>query len=569
MRLLVALGGFAFTLALMGTVTSQEAPNTVVQAAPSVRGETNAQAVSSGGNSANSALEAGLIQKLMSRIEQLEQKEAERAGAAAALERAHQDREQKLLGRIGELESKVGSLEAGRVLPEIAVSADDAPTVQDLDQKIRVIERKNELAAEAAQEKSKEAPKISLGQNGFSFSSADTNFTLRIRGVVQADSRTFFNDNKLLNANDSFLLRRARPIIEGTVFRDFDYQFVPDFGGSSVQIFDANLNYRLRPELQVRAGKFKGPVGLEQLQADANLLFNERSLATDLVPTRNLGIELWGDIGEGTLGYALGVFNGAGDSRNPNTSDFGDDKEVAGRIFLQPFKHAGLRALQGFGFGLGASYSLVSSNALGLPNTTGGTLSGYTTDGQQQFFAYNPAIGSVVADGAHWRLSPQASYLYGPLGLLGEYAISHQGVLNTATLDKAELEHTAWQVSAQWVLTGEQASFSGITPLRPFDPLAGRWGAWQLVARYGRLNIDSDAFPTFANPQTSANSVGAWSVGVNWWLNKNLRVLTSFSHSTFGGGGSFNPLDPSTRIPPATVSHQAENALFTRLQLAF
>jgi len=50
---------------------------------------------------------------------------------------------------------------------------------------------------------------------------------------------------------------RARPILEGTVFRDFDFQFVPDFGGSSVQIFDANLNYRYRPELQLKAGKFK------------------------------------------------------------------------------------------------------------------------------------------------------------------------------------------------------------------------------------------------------------------------------------------------------------------------
>ena len=60
----------------------------------------------------------------------------------------------------------------------------------------------------------------------------------------------------------------------------------------------------------------------------------------------------------------------------------------------------------------------------------------------------------------------------------------------------------------------------------------------------------------------SANAA-AWSVGVNWWLNKNIRLLTSFSHTTFTGGGS------GGATAPAAVTHQPENALFTRIQLAF
>jgi phosphate-selective porin OprO/OprP len=154
--------------------------------------------------------------------------------------------------------------------------------------------------------------------------------------------------------------------------------------------------------------------------------------------------------------------------------------------------------------------------------------------------------------------------------LLGEYIISHQAVRNAALLRSAELDHTAWQLSAQWVLTGEPASFTGITPVRPFDLKSGGWGAWQLVARYGQLNVDDAAFQGFSNPLTSANSATVWSVGVNWWLNKNARIMTSFSHTTFDGGGAgFNPLDPSTGNAPSTVSHQDENALFTRLQLSF
>lgn len=476
---------------------------------------------------------------------------------------------QKLLARIEQLEAKVNALESGRLLPEINLPPDDAPTARELDQKIRIAERKNELAAEAAEAKAKEAPRLSIGQNGVVFSSADTNFTLKLRGLVQVDSRTFIDDNPLLKGNDSFLLRRARPILEGAVFRDFDYQFVPDFGGSSVQIFDANLNYRARPELQLRVGKFKGPVGLEQLQSDAFLPFNERSLASALVPARNVGVELWGDVAEGRLSYAVGVFNGDGDGRNSNNSDFNDQKEFAGRIFAQPFKLSESSPLQGIGFGLGGSYSEVSSNALGLPGTTGGTLPGYTTDGQQQFFAYNPLVGTVVADGPHWRISPQGSYAYGPFGLLGEYVISHQAVWNPAALRRAELDHAAAQISAQWVLTGEPASFTGITPKHPFTWTGGGWGAWQLVGRFSRLDIDNATFRGFSDSATSANAATAWSVGVNWWLNKNVRLLTSFSHTVFSGGGAYKPANSGTLIPPATVSHQDENALFTRLQIAF
>jgi phosphate-selective porin OprO/OprP len=265
----------------------------------------------------------------------------------------------------------------------------------------------------------------------------------------------------------------------------------------------------------------------------------------------------------------VGLFNGSGDGKNSNNSDFGDDKEFAGRIFLQPFKQSHLAALQGLGFGISGSFSQVSSNAAGLPGNTGGTLPGFATDGQQQFFAYNPVVGTVVADGTHWRLSPQASYYYGPFGLLGEYVLSHQHVRNGTTFREADLGNTAWQVAAQWVLTGEPASFTGLVPKRPFDPLSGQWGAWQLVARVGQLDVDREAFQGFANPATSARSGTAWAVGANWWLNKNFRVLTSFSHTVFDGGGGYNPLDATTLAPPATVTRQDENAVFTRVQLSF
>jgi phosphate-selective porin OprO/OprP len=249
-----------------------------------------------------------------------------------------------------------------------------------------------------------------------------------------------------------------------------------------------------------------------------------------------------------------------GDARNSSNIGFQDDREFDGRLFIQPFKQTSLKPLQNLGFGVGGSWGDSSTtNTLGLPNTTGGSQPGYFTDGQQQFFAYT---NGVVAGRTHWRLSPQAYYYYGPLSLLGEYAISDQDVVNGA--HSAELQNTAWEISGGWVLTGEDATFNGVTPKHPFDPRIGQWGALQVVGRYAELNVDNAAFPLFANPAASASGAQSWAVGLNWYLNKNVRVNTSFSHTSFMGGASGSP-----SAAPGSVSSHPENVLFTRVQLAF
>jgi phosphate-selective porin OprO/OprP len=432
--------------------------------------------------------------------------------------------------------------------------------IQELDQKVRILEREKELDTDAADAKAKEAPRIVIGDNGVSIGSANSNFVFQLHGVLQVDNHTFFNDGGN-QGNDGFILRRARPIFSGTLYHDWDFAFVPDFGGTSIQIFDAYVNYRYQPWLQLRAGKFKPPIGLESLQSDPATSFSERSLVTDLLPTRDIGFQLWGDIGQGTLAYAAGVFNGVGDARNANTTDFEDHREFSGRIYLQPFKTSGADFLKGFGFGVGGSYGNVFSNSTGLPNTTGGTLPGYATEALQQFFAYS---NNAVANGLHWRLSPQAAYYYGPFGLMGEYAISDQRVSRSvAPFTSAQLRHSAWEVTANWVLTGEDASYTAVIPKHPFNPASGQWGALQLVGRYSQLDIDNRAFPLYANPATSATAAQAWSVGLDWFLNRNIRVNASYTHTTFDGGGG-----PGSTAP-ANVTRQPEQALITRLQLTF
>lgn len=122
----------------------------------------------------------------------------------------------------------------------------------------------------------------------------------------------------------------------------------------------------------------------------------------------------------------------------------------------------------------------------------------------------------------------------------------------------AHLEHDAWQLVGSWVLTGEDASYRGVArPNQPFTLGAAGWGALELVARYGELDVDDDAFPLFANPAGAARAAAAWSLCLNWYLTGNLKLVANYTQATFEGGAA----DGADR--------EDEKTLFTRAQISF
>ena len=82
--------------------------------------------------------------------------------------------------------------------------------LQELDQKVKILERNKELDVETSVAKAKTLPSVNLGASGLNVTSGDSNFVLKVRGYVQADSRTFLDDDKSIKGNDTFLLRRVR-----------------------------------------------------------------------------------------------------------------------------------------------------------------------------------------------------------------------------------------------------------------------------------------------------------------------------------------------------------------------
>ena len=288
--------------------------------------------------------------------------------AAEAIGQQASDNEEALRKRVEDLEQKVRSLEqlierigqpATAALSEPVREPPLSPSsseqalkqqVEALDQQVRILGRNEEIEQEAAAAKAKETPTVAVGKDGFSVTSADKAFRFRLGALLQADARFFF-DQPPGSQPDQFLIRRARPILEGTFYEKYGFRIMPDFAGGQTQLYDAYVDANFDPAARLRVGKFKPPVGLERLESAADLAFVERAFPTNLVPTRDIGGQLSGDLLGGTLYYALGVFDGAVDG-GMTDGDNNDAKDFDARLFAHPFKKSSVTALQGLGIGV-------------------------------------------------------------------------------------------------------------------------------------------------------------------------------------------------------------------------
>lgn len=424
--------------------------------------------------------------------------------------------------------------------------------LEEAEQRIRILERKLENQQEAQTTAAAAAPQVRAAPTRFSIGTADSENFVRLRGVAHIDGRHFEGEGSPA-ASNTWLLRRLRPIIEGTFANYYDFRFTPDFAQGRTVLQDAYVVARFRPWAQVTVGKFKVPMGLERIQSANDTRFVERAFPTSLVPNRDIGVQLAGDIGGGLFNYNVSYTNGVNDGGSAEglaTPDVENDAkgDVSARVFFQPFLNSDNFALRGFGFGVAGTYVDVAGNA---GNTL---LPSYRTPGQATFFSYRgntaasaptPAIGNATfADGQRLRYSPQFYYYYSNYGVMGEYAVVSQEVTRTngAVARADTLDHKAWQLQFSWLLTGEEETFRGVVPSTNFELGKPGYGAWELVARIHELSIDEEAFAggadSYANPLTAARRARAAAIGVNWYLNPNVKWSVDYEQTHFNGGAS-------------------------------
>jgi phosphate-selective porin OprO/OprP len=267
-------------------------------------------------------------------------------------------------------------------------------------------------------------------------------------------------------------------------------------------------------------------------------------LPSSLVANRDIGVQAQGDLAGAKLSYSGGVFNGVPDGTSSTTDvDANAGKDVAGRVVIQPFRAAlgqSAGALNGLGFQIGGSSGKET-----------GTLPAFKTSVGQTFFSYTGA----TANGTRHRLAPAFFYYARAFGVFGEFIQSTQAVVNTKSAVTQNIRNRAWDISAEYNLTGEAASTSVPKPKRAFDPPTGKWGALTLVARYAELRVDPAAFEAGDVTAGSSRRAQQYTVGVNWMPVNYVKYYLNYERTVFDGN--------------AHGPRPAEDVVFLRVQTAF
>ncbi|MEK0433695.1 MAG: hypothetical protein RL700_1902, partial [Pseudomonadota bacterium] len=168
----------------------------------------------------------------------------------------------------------------------------------------------------------------SVKPNGYGLISADGESSVNFLGVVHFDVRNISNgladsqDKDSSSGADNFEVRRARIGINGTLFKNIDYEIITNLVGSSTNtVLRAYVNYNYNPAANIRVGRFKQPFSLEELTTVQGIDFMERSYGNQMVASNRNGVMVFGSPTKG-LTYAFSVYQD-GFNELSNTNQLG------------------------------------------------------------------------------------------------------------------------------------------------------------------------------------------------------------------------------------------------------
>jgi phosphate-selective porin len=290
---------------------------------------------------------------------------------------------------------------------------------------------------------------------------------------------------------------------------------------------DVYVNVRISPALEIQAGQFKLPFGLDQNTPLTSLDFVYRSrLGALLSPGRDPGVMVHGRSSDDRWTYFAGAFTH--DGRTARI--VGDERRVqggatfAGRLHARPFgtSSTAVRTLQ---LGLATTLSDVPE---GLPALRGTLPIGGTF-----------LLPATPVNGRRVRIGLEAQWLPGTFSFRGELAhvMTERRRLGPGESDLSPLRATAWFASAIWIATGEKAVAGPDDPERPlFD---GGPGALEIGARVERLSFDSSgAGPPSLAPDADAvarRSDLVWTFGATWYWNRWAKVQANLIRDRLTG----------------------------------
>lgn len=425
-------------------------------------------------------------------------------------------REKELMAIIESLEKRVAALEE-----KAANDEETRPAAENADE---------DVEAPAAGTAGAPLEFRSYWDDGLQFETPGGQAQLKIGGRIHNDWFWFDQDRSLqrmADQEDGTEFRRARLYLSGAVYENLQFKFQYDFAGGDADFEDVYLELNQLPAVHnLRIGQFKEPFSLEELTSSNNVTFMERALPNTFAPGRGTGAMIHraflGAPGAQRLTAAAGIFR--------PTDDFGNDSDDGGyagtaRITGLPWYRDGGRKL----LHLGASYTHrnVDENLRirQRPEAHGSDRFVDTGDFDVD------TVDSYVLEGA---------LVHGPFSLQSEYFAS---AVDTEL--RGDRDFDGFYVQASYLLTGEHrpyehadGAFGGVVPRENFIWFGADrgWGAWELALRYSSIDLHdgrNDFLERIArvNRAVRGGEEDNFTVGLNWYLNPNARIMWNYVHA--------------------------------------
>lgn len=323
---------------------------------------------------------------------------------------------------------------------------------------------------------------------GITVKSEDGLFEGNIIGRLMADFSVFDNDVAENQSGAEF--RRLRLGSKGKI-HGYGYKISVDFADDQVDVKDAYLKFDLLGGA-LTVGQFRQYFSLQENTSSNHIGLMERSYLTQFAPSRQIGVGYW---------RKHGIFAGGISAYNTDDNDNDEDEGFGGSLRLVAAPTFGEYVQAHFGI------AAVSEGGIQGRNRVRVRPAGHLSDASRTtLIDINNGERSKST-----RYGLEAAVVAGPLSLQmelidGNYEDSQQ-----------DEDVKAWYMQASFFLTGESRNyklgagkFSQVKPKRS-------GGAWELVAR-----LD------YAENDTTEVEIEGQTVGVNWYLNPQMRLMLNY-----------------------------------------
>jgi len=367
---------------------------------------------------------------------------------------------------------------------------------------------------------------------GLTWQDASEKIVIRVGGRVQWDYGWYSGDDLReayglrLENNEEF--RRIRTYISGTFDEVFDFKFQLEYHLNYVGFKDVYVTFKSIPFIgNIRVGHFQEPFSLDEMTSSKYATFIERGLPNAFAPGRSWGVMAFNHVDQRAT-WAVGVYKNwidDGDFGRWGSSGLGQSTSLTGRVTYLPFYEDKGRRLVHVG----------ASGSMRWPEEP----VRYRARPEAHFLDSRFTDTRSIDADRLGLLGTEAAFVCGPFHGETEYvaaAINGEGSYEDQWL------HGLY-VQGGYFLTGEtrpydtkKGVFKVVQPKKNFVSGGGP-GAWETAIRYSYLELDGPGL------SSSARDMHDMTLGVNWYLNKNVRVSWNWVHSWVNGVGTVQEAD--------------------------